>query len=317
MHWRTALIVAAVALLPSAAWAQGTCSYLFVNNIQRLQDDCQTDGPIEIAEGVTFDGDSHTIEAVDGPDHPFAGGVIVARKRWAAVINTTIVTSLTASVCLEGAAVLRGIYFDGASGEIQNNTVSVSRPGLECAEGNGIEVRNSTREGAPTTVLIKGNVVDQFQKTAIVVHGNVDATVDTNAVGSSTLRQLVPNGIQVGPQATARIQKNQIVGRFTGSLTGPAGVGGAAILLAESGAGTIVDENTIEGTSDVGIYVAADSATVTRNVVRHSDSNSANTFGIVNAGDLNLFQFNAVTGFATSLYGVESTRPAGRGQQIE
>jgi hypothetical protein len=312
MHWRIALIVAAVILLPSAARAQGTCSFLFVNDIQYLQDDCQTDTPIELGEGITFDGGAHTIEAIDAPDRPFAGGVIVARNRWAAVVNTTILTSLTAAVCLDGADVLRGIYFDGASGQIQNNTIAVSRPGVDCAEGNGIEVRNNTREGDPTTVLIKGNVLDRYQKTAVVVHGNVDATIDTNAIGSSTLRQLVPNGIQVGPRATARIQNNLIVGRFTRSPFGQP-QGGAAILLADSGSGTIVDENTIEGASDVGIYVSADSATVTRNVVRHSDANSVSSFGIVNDGEANVFHGNVVTGFGTSTWGVESARPAGRG----
>jgi hypothetical protein len=220
--------------------------------------------------------------------------------------------ALTLSVCLDGEAWLRGIYFDGASGEIQNNTVSVSRPAIDCAEGNGIEVRNRAQEGQPTTVLIKGNVVDQYQKTAIVVHGNVDATIDGNTIGLSTASQIVPNGIQVGPRATARIQKNQILGRFTGRM-----YPGAAIILYESGPGTVVDENLIDGNPEIGINVYADGATVTRNVVRDSDSHGVYDVGIVNQGQLNVFRNNIVTGFRNPYYGVDVTPPASRGQQIE
>ena len=313
MHGRVALLVAVLALLPSAARAQGPCSYLFENGIRYLQNDCETDHSIVIEDGEIFDGGLHVILAIDTPDLPFEGGVVVARGRWATVRNTRITTALAPETCLQGEARLRGIYFDGACGEIADNAVSfVSRGALECPEGNGIEVRNRYREGPPITVSIRGNLIDRYQKTAIVVHGNVDATIAENAIGSSTAQVIVPNGIQVGPLATAQIERNRIAGRFTGRTDV-----GSAILLSASGPGTLVDGNTIDGDSDVGIYVDADGVTVTNNVVRDTNPNGLYDVGIVNRGGANRFFNNTVTGFRSRYYGVDPAPPGPRGQQIE
>jgi hypothetical protein len=319
MRVRVALLAVLLAALPSAARAQQDCRFLMQDGVMHLLGDCQTDQSIELRQDdVTLDGHGHVIIAVDTPAHPFEGGVVVARGRHAAVVNTRVSTFLTTNSCLEGDALLRGIYFDGASGEISGNTVrAISRGSAACEEGNGIEVRNRDRDGAPTSVLIRDNHVDQYQKTAIVVHGNVEATIERNEVGSSVAHPVIaPNGIQVGPQASAGITNNHIAGNFTGR--GAAGPAGSAILLTRSGAGTVVDHNLIEGDEDVGIYVAADGASITDNVVRDvGGAERIDEVGVVNDGTANLILGNTVTGFRTSYYGVEAPSPASRGLQIE
>jgi hypothetical protein len=310
---RVVVIATVMTALPAVARAQD-CQTLEENGVVHLLNDCQTDHSIEVFEGMTLNGDGHLIQAIDPANDLFRGGVIVARGRGVSVMNTRVSTALLNGGCVEGDTRLRGIYFDGASGEIVGNVVSgVRRAAGACEEGHGIEVRNRDRDGAPTDVVIQGNRIDQYQKTAIVIHGNVDAVIDGNTIGSAAERPLiVPNGIQIGPRATARVQKNRITGRFTGQVTA-----GAAILLIQSGRGTIVDENLIDGDSDVGIYVAADGAIITNNVVRDTDASGVFDVGIVNQGADNRFGNNSVSGFRSGFYGVETASPASRGLQIE
>lgn len=309
-------IVCLLTVVPTAAHAQSTtCRFAASGNLIRLLADCVTDHSLELQDGFTLDGDGHVIMAVDPRGGYFRGAVIMARGAWAAVINTTIRSTLLANVCPDGEARLRGIYFNGASGEIRGNTVdSIHRVPSGCEEGNGIEVRNRDLDGDPTQVVIQGNSVDGYQKTGIVVHGNVNATIQSNLVGSSVAQHvLAPNGLQVGPIATARIVRNDISGTFAGVTAA-----GSAILLMKSGAGTLVEANTISGDPDVGIHVFADNATVAYNIVRDSGPDGAYDVGIVNLGTNNAFISNSIVGFRTSMYGVGSGAPAGyRGQQIE
>jgi hypothetical protein len=314
MYLRIALLATVIALLPAAAGAQ-TCRFVEqAGGVLELQSDCQTDRTIEIiGDNVRLNGGQHVITAVDTPDHPFRGAVILARGRLASVVNTQVSADLVSGACLSGDALLRGILFDGASGEIVNNTVTgINRGAADCEEGNAIELRNRVREGPPIDVVIRKNTIDAYQKTAIVVNGNVDAIVEENAIGGSLGAPIIaPTGIQIGPQASAQVQNNHIAGRFNGRPHA-----GAAILLFQSGPGTIVDGNAIEGDSDEGIDVLADGATVINNVIRDSEPSGRPNFGIVNRGSGNVFINNTVSGFRTSTSGVE-TPPASRGLQIE
>jgi hypothetical protein len=310
---RVALFAMVITALPAAARAQD-CQFSTENGIVHLLNDCQTSRSIEVDDGLTLDGGMHLIQAIDPADQLFSGGVIVARGGWVSVVNTRVSTTLLTGGCLEGDARLRGIYFDGASGDIVNNVViSARRAAGSCEEGNGIEVRNRDRDGAATDVVIQDNRIEAYQKTAIVIHGHVDAVIDSNVIGTPVARLvIVPNGIQIGPQATARVQKNRINGRFTGQVTA-----GAAVLLIQSGRGTIVDGNLIDGDSDVGIHVAADGAIVTNNVVRDTDPSGVFDVGIVNQGVDNLFINNSVSGFRDSFYGVETVPPPARHASLQ
>ena len=314
---RVGLLAACALVLPRAAQAQSACEFSKGGALWRLLGDCVTDTTIEIEDGVTLDGDNHSITAVDPPGGFFQGAVVVARGRTASIVHTRITADLRANVCGEGEARLRGIYFDGASGEIGSNTVDeIHRVPSACEEGNAIEVRNRSVGGAVTTrVAIRGNYVDRYQKTGIVVHGRVAALIEGNFIGSSKASQLLgPNAVQVGPVASARVERNQISGVFVGT---PA-VGGSAILLHLSGAGTLVDANDITGDTDVGINVGADQVTVSNNRLVDTGDDDRYDVGIWNRGIDNDYFNNTVVGFRTRQQGVDTgTSSPRRGQQIE
>ena len=316
---RVGLLAACALVLPDGAAAQSACEDVLSRggSVWRLVDDCITDTTLEIPDGVTLDGNTHTITAVDPPGGFFQGAIVVARGRTASIVHTRITADLRSNVCGEGEARLRGIYFDGASGEIGSNTVdAIHRVPSACAEGNAIEVRNRAVEGAVATrVAIRGNYVERYQKSGIVVHGIVDALIQGNFVGSSkSSRLLGPNAVQVGPVAAARVERNQISGAFVGTQV----EGGSAILLISSGAGTVVEGNDITADTDVGINVVADEATVANNRVVDTGEDDRFDVGIMNVGVDNAYFNNAVVGFRTRQHGVD-TGPSSprRGQQIE
>jgi nitrous oxidase accessory protein NosD len=314
---RAVFVAMLLLAIPATARAQSDCRFDFDydGSVMHLLADCRTDVSIEIQDGWTLDGGTHAIVAVDPPGGTFNGAVIVARGRTAHVINTTIATDRLATTCAEGDSRLRGIYFDGASGEIAGNFIdAIYREPSACEEGNAIEVRNRDRDGTPTQVAISGNYVDQFQKTGIVVHGRVTATIQDNFIGSSVSPRLIsPNGIHVGMAAVARVERNRIAGLFAGVAQA-----GSAVLIMESGPGTLIDQNEISGDPDVGIYIIADGVTVTNNRLVDGGVSGPYDIGIVNLGFGNVYFNNTIEGYRTPHYGLESASPrVPRGQQVE
>lgn len=313
---RLTLLMAFALALPAAAQAQSDCRLAPPSgSVIKLLGDCTTQVSFVIPDGMTLDGDTHSITAVDPPGGFFQGPIVVARGGTASIINTRVTAALRTNVCGEGEARLRGIYFDGASGEIGSNTVdTIHRVPSSCEEGNAIEVRNRASDGAASTVTIHGNYIDRYQKSGIVIHGRVDALVRGNFVGSSvSAGMLGPNAVQVGPIAAARIERNQIVGVFAGTPV----AGGSAILLISSGPGTLVDGNDITADTDVGINVVADQATIANNKLVDAGDETRNDVGIVNAGVDNAYINNIIVGFRTRQFGVEEAPPSRRLQQIE
>jgi hypothetical protein len=314
---RVGLLAASALILPDRAQAQSACEFSKGGSLWRLAGDCITDTTIEIPDGVTLDGNTHTITAVDPPGGFFQGAIVVARGRTASIVHTRITADLRSNVCGEGEARLRGIYFDGASGEIGSNTVDeIHRVPSACMEGNAIEVRNRAVEGAVTArVAIRGNYVDRYQKSGIVVHGRVAALIEGNFVGSSKASRLLgPNAVQVGPVASARVERNQISGVFVGTTT----AGGSAILLYLSGAGTLVEANDITGETDVGINVDADQVTVSNNKLVDTSDDERFDVGIWNLGIDNDYFNNTIIGFRIRQQGLDTgTASSRRGQQIE
>ena len=302
--------------MPAAAQAQSECRFTRSGSVVTLMADCTTETSIVISDGMTFDGNTHSITAVDPPGGYFQGPIVVARGGSASIINTRVTAALRANVCAEGEARLRGIYFDGASGEIGSNTVdSIHRVPSSCEEGNAIEVRNRASDGAASTVTIHGNYIDQYQKSGIVIHGRVEALVRGNFVGSSvSAGMLGPNAVQVGPVAGGRIERNQIAGLFVGTPM----AGGSAVLLIASGAATVVEGNDITADTDVGINVVADQAIVANNRIVDAGDETRNDAGIVNSGIDNVYINNTIVGFRTPQVGVEENAPPSRRlQQIE
>ena len=292
--------------VPTRAAAADGCSFQQTASTWTLQADCATESSIVLPDGVTLDGAHHTILAVNPADGIFRGGIIVAGGASATVINTVVTALMLPDECEVGHARLRAIYFKGASGLIQGNTIlNVNKTGSACQEGNGIEVRNANLDGRAVTVEIVDNVVEGFQKTGIVASGNVDVVIRGNSIGASVAqRLLVANGVQVGAGARALIEANAIAGN---SWEGD-DAAGTAILLVNTAAGTIVRGNVIVGNADVGIYVLANGVRVERNRLTETGADGAFDVGIGNYGEGNVFDTNSITGYAVRYQNVSEPR---------
>lgn len=289
-------------VLPGSAAAADRCTFAKAGSTWSLTADCTTDRSIVIPDGITLDGNHHTIIAVDPADGFFRGGVIVSGGRSAVVANVTVTAMKLADICQVGNDRLRGIYFDGASGSIRGAiVVNVNKAGSSCQEGNAIEVRNLDTAGAVAVVDIADNAVDGFQKTGIIISGHVDASIRGNVIGASSAQsQMVANGIQVGPGARADLEGNTVAGNNS-----PQGDSAAtAILLLDSVRGTTVRANLIFGNADVGIYVSANGVIVSGNQLVDTGPDGVYDIGIGNYGDDNEFEDNTISGYRQKYQGV-------------
>ena len=140
-------------------------------------------------------------------------------------------------------------------------------------------------------------MIERYQKSGIVIQGQVDAVIESNAVGSSAAQRFVAaNAIQVGPGARARIENNLVFGNsFPGEEAA-----GTAILLIDTLPGTLVARNMIRGNADVGIYVFADAVTVESNDLEDDGPDGVYDVGIVNLGSGNTFRNNTIRGYRTA-----------------
>ena len=290
--WPLALLLLLVA--PAGAGAAEGCSFIKAGSTWTLAADCATDTSIVLPDGIILDGAHHTIVAVDPAGALFRGGIIVASGASGSVINTVITALMLEDACQVLHDRLRAIYFNGASGTIQGNTIlNVHKTGSSCQEGNAVEIRNADLAGPPTTVEVVGNVIDGFQKTGIVASGNVEATIRGNSIGASAgQRWLVANGIQVGAGARALIESNTISGNSSDSDDAA-----TAVLLVNTAAGTVVRGNVIVGNADVGIYVMANGVRVERNRLTDTGADGRFDVGIGNYGDGNVFEGNSISGY--------------------
>jgi hypothetical protein len=131
-------------LAPVAAGAATTCTFTTVGTTMTLDGDCPTDATIVVPDGFTLDGAGYTITAVDPPGGHVLGAIIKNGGSTASVMNVTATTSGLANVCDGGDDRLRGILFDGASGDIVWNTVrDINQGPSGCQEGNAIEIRKA------------------------------------------------------------------------------------------------------------------------------------------------------------------------------
>ena len=256
---------------PSASLAAVACAFNDDGTTLTLLGDCTTTQSILIPDGYTLEGAGYTITAVDPSGDRFRGAIVRNGGASAHVINVVLRTDGLANVCSAAAPQddrLRGVLFEGASGSIQKVTVlALNKVASGCQEGNAIEVRKAPFDGthpATATVSITHNSIADYQKTGIVVNGDVSATIEHNQVGASATQQnLAANSIQVGFGAQASVKHNKVDGNQWRTASAAA----TAVLLYESGHGTEVSLNNIDGNSDVGIYIWADGVTAFNNQI--------------------------------------------------
>jgi hypothetical protein len=300
-----ALAALTLLVIPSTVTAQPVCtqipgaSWTLTASGAKLKADCQTDTSILIPHGTTLNGNGFTITAVDPSAGHFLGAVVrnAPGATSVSVTNLIVDTANLTNACDDGNDRLRGIMFDDASGNITNNKVlHINQGPSGCQEGNAIEVRNFT-SATVRTATVSGNRVYAYQKGGIIVNGTVSATVSNNIVGeSATQANLAANGIQIGFGAQGNVSANQIEGNtWLGFDAETSNYSATAVLLYQSAAGTKVSGNLInlvDGNADVGIYVFADSVSVSSNRVYDWGADVAGAdpdydIGIANPGNLN------------------------------
>ncbi len=310
---RRVLLALAALAVAGTAEAANDCSFEVNGTTMRLLADCRTDASIAIPDGMTLDGAHHTISAVDPPGGHFTGGILINAGTTASVVNTRLVAQSLANVCDAGDGRLRGILLDGASGVLNGNTVlDINQGASACQEGNAIEVLNFS--GTPVIVEVAHNIVDGYQKSGIVASGDVDVSIHHNRIGPSATQAYVPaNAVQIGFGAWAAIEHNDI----TGNQWLYADAAATGVLLSASAPGTIVRANTITGNADVGIYVGANDATVTENIVIDDGPDGFYDIGIVSDGERNTVRDNDVRGYEQRDFGVESASGIPGGLQVE
>lgn len=304
----TVLIAAIFAIIPYSAYAASDCTFTVKGKTMTLDGDCTTDETILIPDGMTLNGDNHTITAVDPVGGHFTGGIIQNDGSVAHVKNLKLTTSNLANVCDGGADRLRGIMFEDASGSITHNEILELNQGASgCQEGNAIEVRNAPFDGThpdTQTIEVSHNTLTDWQKTGIVANGDVDVSIHHNAVGASaTQDNLAANGIQLGFGAIGTVTHNHVDGN---QWKGTSFFAATGILVFDASDAT-VKQNNVRGNSDVGILVIGDNGFYNNNKVfdeNADDANSCCDVGIWIFGSDNKVTNNKVKGFDDSYIGV-------------
>lgn len=274
---------------PSVA-ATTTCTFTTSGTTMKLNADCVTDATILVPDGFTLDGADRTITAVDPPGGHFKGAVVRNGGATANVKKLTVTTAGLGNVCDDAGDRLRGIMFEGASGSISHNrVVNINQGASGCQEGNGIEVRNAPFDGthpATKAVQISHNKVTNYQKTGIVMNGDVSGSIVKNDVaGAGPVNYIAQNGIQVGFGAIGAVKENKVKGNwYSGDYWTSAGI-------LDYSAAAVIEENHSSG-DQVGIYIFGNGNRVEENMVGEG---SPSYWGILFWGDGNRAEENKVT----------------------
>lgn len=154
---------------------------------------------------------------------------------------------------------LAGVRFDGASGSITGvHILSLNQGPNGCQEGYGIDVLSAPFDGThPDTkrVLVAGNTVRDYQKSAVSAFGDVQLTLRGNALGASaTQADLTANTVVYQAGALGTVSDNLIAGNQNLIPGGADGTTGTAVILFDA-PGVRVSNNAIRGNANVGVYV--------------------------------------------------------------
>ncbi|MBC7631437.1 right-handed parallel beta-helix repeat-containing protein [Aeromicrobium sp.] len=221
------------------------CGFSTSGTTMTLLANCTTDHTILVPDGFTLEGAGHTITAIDPTGGHFTGAVVTNAGASANVHNLVVTAANLATVCDAFPASLAGIRLDGASGAITGDTVTGLQQGSAgdgCQEGNAIEVRNTAGVGTPA-VSVTGNTTASYQKTGVLVKGQVSAVVTGNTVtGYGPVNFIAQNGIQVSFGASAQVADNTISNNFYTPKSNDA----CGLLIYQAG-GVKVGKNTFSG----------------------------------------------------------------------
>jgi hypothetical protein len=164
------------------------------DNVYTLLEDAETFSTITAPNHATIDGAGHTITAVEDAEHPeFKGAVLtsaVGDKTAAAELNVKNLHIATRGFAggPNGTSDLTGIQMHRAGGTLTNVSVNGISEGDGHQEGNAISIRNRVEldniDVPRAHVALKDIQVSNYQKTGLLLDGNLSFTVDDATVGA-------------------------------------------------------------------------------------------------------------------------------------
>ena len=161
-----------------------------------------------------------------------------------------------------------GVKVDGGGSLLlTHNHITEIRSASPLLRGcqNGIAVRAGSRfEGTTGTVEVDHNLIDRYQKGAVVIDnaGSYGKVHHNEIVGEGPQPAIAPNGIQVSRGASADVDHNEVSGNSY-SLGGAAGTG--ILLFEANGPGLTVGYNDVYRNDDGISLYDVDNSLVTHN----------------------------------------------------
>jgi hypothetical protein len=324
---------AAVAATPAYAATISSCDFAVAGDVYTLTADCEVTAAIDVPDGVTVDGDGHTITAVEAPDQAWAGGSVLRSAVGTAVAPATLnVRNLhidtnftTAGRSKNSGGTLNGILMLRAGGTIQNMTVDGISHGNGVQEGNGIVVRNRDLSASgvaqvalpAAAVTITDTTITRYQKTGLLLDGNLAFDVSGVTVGrgagpnGETNDGIAANAVQFSRGAHGSLTDSRI------ALNHYSGADSATGILAWNAGEVRLERNLVTGTKgDAGVYVAGDGSwgaatdvTLSCTLVELTGTAPAGSVGVAKYADASILVVSDTTvrGFETALDGVEPT----------
>jgi parallel beta-helix repeat protein len=199
---------------------------------------------------------------------------------------------------------------DGAKATIQNNRLTaigdtrdpVTNAASGCQNGNAIQIGRNLLSTTGHAV-VRNNTIDDYQKTGIIVDGQLagpvsTATITGNKITGDVIGTCFPdyrcspsaaqNAIQISRNANAMVSGNTV----TENRYDPAVTSSVGILLFDAGSNVTLSANMADR-NDVGIYVIGNgSTTVVSNKVKNSTFDGialdGSDFNTVRTNTLNL-----------------------------
>lgn len=249
-------ILSTLVVIAGAAPAAAADDCVIINTPRslKLAADCTTDSTIYVPDGASLDGQGHTITAVDPAGGKFLGAVVQNAGSSMNITRLVVRGDLGATACDTGANRLAGVRFDRAGGSITKSTIlNINQEASGCAEGYGIEVRNPVGESNGTVrVQISNNRVEDYQKTGILVSGDVNVTMFKNTVSSGYDQSaLAANSVDIGDGAGGWVSDNTIYGnQWLGTSYWI-----ATAMVVYDAHNLQLTNNSILGNSDIGIAI--------------------------------------------------------------
>lgn len=212
-----------------------------------LTQDVATYSTIAMPNNATLDGADHTITAVEDAAHRnFPGPVLASATGDSTAPAVLDVKSLTITTDdfehgSNSNNLLTGIYMYRAGGNLTNVSVDGISHGNGVQEGSAISIRNRVSgdniDVPRAHVALVGIHVTHYQKTGLLLDGNLSFTVEDAHVGQGTGPQGQPNpsiaanSLQISRGASGTVTDSEFALNNVGSRGLPSEAPGTAALL--------------------------------------------------------------------------------------